>query len=72
VRTITVHKKFLWLIPYSYQVERPHIQRCSPSGKIAPRYWRTQRCYSCEGAGQIGFGITPLEAWDDWAMWALI
>lgn len=72
MKVLQVRKKFLGLIPYTIKVERPHIKRCSPSGKISPRYGNVRRCYSCEGAGQIGFGVTPLEAWNDWANWALV
>lgn len=72
MKVITVHKKFLWLIPYSYDVERPHIRRCRAPLKVTKRYGTFARYWLCEGAGQIGFGATPLEAWNDWAMWALI
>lgn len=62
--TITVRRRFLWLIPYSIEVPKPRI------------YWSTGgliSCWACtNGAGYPGFGKTPRQAWNDWANWSLV
>lgn len=68
MKTITVHRKFLWLFPYTHTVERPHITkiRASVKTKMPNPLWK------CEGGGYVGCGETPAIAWNDWANWALI
>jgi hypothetical protein len=71
MKTIVVKRRFLWLFPYSMEVERPHIRRSKPVAWMTKRYGAIPRCWICEGAGQMGFGETPTDAWNDWANWAL-
>ena len=60
MKVLIVRRKFLWLFPYTYEVPMPRI-----------RY--SVNCWTCSnGNGQPGFGQTPVQAWNDWANWALI
>lgn len=70
--TIIYTKRFLWLFSYTVAIEKPRIRHCSPPRTIASRYKRMTEMWSCEGAGQFGYGHTPHDAWNDWANWALV
>ncbi|MET3232262.1 UNVERIFIED_ORG: hypothetical protein ABIC54_004467 [Burkholderia sp. 1263] len=64
MRILTVKRRFLWIFPYSYTTEKPHIRRSN--GGLIP-------CWVCVSEGTTtGFGHTPLQAWHDWANWALL
>lgn len=68
MKTFIVKRRFLGLFSFSHEVDRPHIRKVRASVKtgISNTLWL------CEGAGYMGCGESPTQAWNDWANRALI
>jgi hypothetical protein len=61
MKRLVVTKKLFGIFPYRVTHPLPHI------------YKGSRGLWVCKAEGTYaGFGCTPADAWNDWAMWALI
>jgi hypothetical protein len=61
MNVLRVQRRFLGIIPYTVEIPKPHI------------YLNNYGLWECRTEGMsAGFGRSPYEAWNDWAMRALI